>query len=90
MVLLVVSKLETFIQKTMDLKKNKRIINKAGKPPENEVYQQKQSELDSYLKQINSHKATIKRLRNELEKDPNFERMIESENMAKEQYRQLQ
>jgi len=29
-------------------------------------------------------------MREDLEKDPNFERMIQSENIAKEQYRQLQ
>jgi len=89
MVLVVVQKLENFIEKTMIVKERKKQANR-GKPPENEVYVTKQQELDSYLKKIREDKRKIKKLREELEADPNFERMIESENIAKEQYRKLQ
>lgn len=90
MVLVVVQKLESFIEKTMIVKERKKQINRGNKPPENEVYQTKEQELDSYLKKIREDKRGIKKLREELEADPNFERMIESENLAKEQYRRLQ
>jgi len=38
MVLLVANKLETFIQKTIKVKENRKIINKVGKGPDNEIY----------------------------------------------------
>jgi|TARA_B110000285_G_C15024675_1_gene563492 hypothetical protein len=61
-----------------------------GKPPENEIFTAKQQELDSYLMNIKESKRAIKKMRAELDQDSNFKRMIESENMAKEQYRKLQ
>lgn len=90
MVLVVVHKLENFIEKTMIVKERRKQINRGNRATENEVYQTKQQELDSYLKKIREDKRAIKHLREELEADPNFERMIESENVAKEQYRRLQ
>ena len=90
MVLVVVQKLENFIEKTMIVKERRKQINRGNRATENEVYQTKQQELDSYLKKIREDKRAIKHLREELEADPNFERMIESENVAKEQYRRLQ
>lgn len=90
MVLMVVQKLDSFIEKTMIVKERKKQINQGNRRPQNEVYQTKEQELDAYLKQIREDKRSIKKLREELEADPNFERMIESENLAKEQYRRLQ
>jgi len=43
--------------------------------------------LDDYLKKIANTKKKIKKMKDELEADPSFRRMIESENQAKEQYR---
>ena len=84
MVLIVVNKLENFIDRTIEVKERKKLINQGGKPPENEIAVQKQSELDSYLTQIRDSKRQIKKMRAELDKDTNFKRMIESENIAKE------
>lgn len=65
-------------------------MNRGFKPPENEVFKTKQDELDAYLASIAAKKKMIRKLRDELEQDENFERMIQSENVAKEQYRKLQ
>lgn len=85
-----VEKLENFIEKTKIVKETKKQLNMGGKPPENEIFVAKQEELDSYLQQIRDSKRAIKKMRAELDQDSNFKRMIESENMAKEQYRKLQ
>lgn len=90
MVLVVIKKLEGFIEKTLEVKQRKQIINKGGKPPENEVLTQKQDEHDIYLKNIREAKKKIKKMKDELEDDENFKRMVDSENSAKEQYRRLQ
>lgn len=90
MVLLVVDKLDAFIIKTLQIRQQKKMINKSGKPPDNEIYVQKQHEHDSYLKQIKETKRKIKAMQLDLEKDENFKRMVDSENQAKEQYRRLQ
>jgi hypothetical protein len=37
MVLIVVNKLETFIDRTMEVKERKKLFNQGGKPPENEI-----------------------------------------------------
>lgn len=38
MVIVVANKLESFIEKTIEVKKNKRLINKVRPQPDNEVY----------------------------------------------------
>ena len=38
MVLLVVDKLDAFIIKTLQIRQQKKMINKSGKPPDNEIY----------------------------------------------------
>ena len=60
------------------------------KPPVNEVFRAKQEELDDTMKEIYGVKNQVKHLREELERDDNFKRMIDSENKAKDQYRRLQ
>ena len=57
---------------------------RGAKPPDNEIVIQKQQELDAYLNQISVLKKEIKYKKSELEKDENFNRMIDSENIAKE------
>lgn len=47
----------------------------------------KQHEIDSYLKQIRILNNKIMKTKQELNEDQNFRKMIESENMAKENYR---
>ena len=42
MVLIVVQKLENFIEKTIQVKERKKLINQGGMPPENEIVLQKQ------------------------------------------------
>lgn len=84
MVLLVVEKLDGFIIKTLQIRQQKKMINKNGKPPDNEIYVQKQQEHDSYLRQIRETKRKIKSMQQDLEKNENFKRMIDSENKAKE------
>ena len=59
MVQLVVQKLDNFIAKTLHVKQQKKVINLTGKPIENEVYIQKQKELDSYLAQIKETRNKI-------------------------------
>ena len=49
----------------------------------------KEQELDTYLKKIREDRRSIKKLRDDLDADSNFQRMIESENLAKEQHRRL-
>ena len=56
----------------------------------NEVFRAKQEELDDTMNEIYGVKKKIKHLREELERDDNFKRMIDSENKAKDQYRRLQ
>ena len=90
MVILVVKKLEQFIEKTMNVKQTQSLISQGGKPPDNEYLQQKQQELDSLMRQTFDLKKKIKVVRTDLERDINFKRMVESENIAKEQYRRLQ
>lgn len=41
MVLIVVAKLENFIDRTMEVKERKKMANQGGKPPENEIVLQK-------------------------------------------------
>ena len=55
----------------------------------NEVYATKEQELDAYLKKIREDKRQIRKYRDELDADPNFSRMIESENLAKELNKKL-
>ena len=90
MVFIVITKLEGFIEKTNTIKEQKKQINKGMKPQENEVLKGKQSELDTYLKQIRALNSKIIITKAELNKDDNFKRMVESEDQAKENYRQLQ
>jgi hypothetical protein len=49
MVLIVVNKLENFIDRTIEVKERKKLFNQGGKPPENEILVMKKSELDAYL-----------------------------------------
>lgn len=64
-------------------------MNKAGKAPDNEIYVQKQQEHDSYLKQIRETNRKIKTMQQDLEKNDNFKRMVDSENLASEQIKKL-
>lgn len=41
MVLIVVNKLENFIDRTIEVKERKKLINQGGRPPENEIVVQK-------------------------------------------------
>lgn len=56
MVLVVVEKLELFIQRTIEMKEKKRQILLGQREPENEVLTQKSHELDSYLYQLKQTK----------------------------------
>ena len=49
MVLIVVNKLENFIDRTIEVKERKKLFNQGAKPPENEIVVMKKSELDAYL-----------------------------------------
>ena len=79
MVNLVVQKLEGFIAKTNHVKDQQKALLQA-KPPDTEVLIQKQNELDSYLKQISDYRKKVTKMKQELDKDPNFKRMVDSEN----------
>jgi len=57
---------------------------------DNEVFHQKQKELDATLKQSKDITKSSIKIREELENNLNYNKMIESENLAKEHYRQLQ
>lgn len=83
MVINVVTKLEGFIDKTKVAKENKRKVNKAGKPPENEIYIAKTHELDNYLRQQKETKVKINKIKLELDKNEEYKRMVDSENQAK-------
>lgn len=75
-VIQMVGQLETFVQKTMQLKSESKYVR--PKEPDNEFYKAKQEELDDTQREITSTKRTIKNLREELEHDENFKRMIDS------------